>query len=40
LSACQARESVDDGVLLFMILLFWVVVDVILAVVYLVNRRR
>jgi hypothetical protein len=40
LSACQARESVSDGALLFMLILFWTVADVIFAVVYLVRRRR
>lgn len=40
LSVCRARESVGDQAMLFMLILFLVVTNVIFVVVYLVGRRR
>ena len=40
LSACQAGEGIGKGIVLFVILLLWALVDVILGVVYLVTRRN
>jgi hypothetical protein len=40
LSACQAGEGIGKGIVFFVILLLWALVDVILGVVYLVTRRN
>jgi hypothetical protein len=40
LTACQTGEGIGKGVAVFLIVLFWALVDVILGVVYMVTRRR
>jgi hypothetical protein len=40
LSACQTGEGIGKGIVFFVILLLWALVDVILGVIFLVTRRR
>jgi hypothetical protein len=40
LSACQTGEGIGKGLVFFVILLLWALVDVILGVIFLVTRRR
>jgi hypothetical protein len=40
LTACATGEGIGKGVAVFLIVLFWALVDVILGVVYMVTRRR
>jgi predicted small secreted protein len=40
LSGCQTVEGIGKGIVFFVILLLWALVDVILGVVFLVTRRN
>ena len=40
LSACQTGEGIGKGIVFFVILLLWALVDVILGVIFLVTRRN